>query len=137
MIGIALLGALVQTRAVASASASLHALPAAVAGPLAGLARPRRPPAPLPATLPAGYSAARFHQIAASAYIDGIHGSYAVGGIVLLAAAAIAAVAFRPARSAAPAVSPDVVSPAAASADAVSADRRRHRLPSISSRPGT
>ena len=59
------------------------------------------------------------HQIAASAYIDGIHGSYAVGGIVLLAAAAVAAVAFRPARSAAPAVSPDVVSPEPVSADRV------------------
>ena len=37
VIGIALLGALVQTRAVAAASASLRALPAPVAGPLAGL----------------------------------------------------------------------------------------------------
>jgi hypothetical protein len=70
--------------------------------------------------LPAGYPAARLHQIAASAYIDGIHGSYAVGGIVLLVAAAVAAVAFRPARSAAPAVSPEAVSPEAVSPEAVS-----------------
>jgi MFS family permease len=123
VVGIALLGALVQTRAVASAAASLHALPASVAGPLAGLLGHGGPQVPLPAALPAGYSAARLHQIAASAYTDGIHGSYAVGGIVLLAAAAIAAVAFRPARSAAPAVSPDVASPDVASPDAVSADR--------------
>ena len=123
VIGIALLGALVQTRAVASASASLHALPASVAGPLAGLLGHGGAQAPLPATLPAGYSAARFHQIAASAYIDGIHGSYAVGGIVLLAAAVIAAVAFRPARSAAPAAAPEGVSADVASADAISADR--------------
>jgi hypothetical protein len=119
VIGIALLGALVQTRAVASASASLHALPASVAGPLAGLLGHGGPQAPLPATLPVGYSAARLHQIAASAYIDGIHGSYAIGGIVLLVAAAVAAVAFRPARSAVPAVSPDVGSPEAVSADQV------------------
>ena len=118
VIGIALLGALVQTRAVASASASLYALPASVAGPLAGLLGHGGPQAPLPATLPVGYSAAQFHQIAASAYIDGIHGSYAVGGIVLLLAAAIAAVALRPAHSAAPAASADV-----ASAEVVSADR--------------
>jgi MFS family permease len=123
VIGIALLGALVQTRAVASASASLHALPASVAGPLAGLLGHGGAQAPLPATLPAGYSAARFHQIAASAYIDGIHGSYAVGGIVLLVAAVIAAVAFRPARSAAPAAALDGVSADVASADAISADR--------------
>ena len=106
VIGIALLGALVQTRAVAAASASLRSLPASVAGPLAGLLGHGGPQAPLPATLPAGYSAARLHQIAASAYIDGIHGSYAIGGIVLLVAAAVTAVAFRPARSAAPAVVP-------------------------------
>jgi MFS family permease len=119
VIGIALLGALVQTRAVASASASLHPLPASVAGPLAGLLGHGGPQAPLPATLPAGYSAARLHQIAASAYIDGIHGSYAIGGIVLLVAAAVAAAAFRPARSAVPAVSPDVASPEAVSANRV------------------
>jgi hypothetical protein len=70
----------------------------------------------LPATLPVGYSAARLHQIAASAYVTGIHGSYAVGGIVLLAAAAV--VAFRPARSAAPAMSADPVS-----LDSVAPDR--------------
>jgi len=76
--------------------------------------------------LPAGYSASLLHQIAASAYMDGIHGSYAVGGIVLLAAAAIAGVAFRPAGSAAPAGSPDAVSadragpPVAVEASAVS-----------------
>ena len=110
VIGIALLGALVQTRAVAAASASLRSLPAPVAGPLAGLLGHGGPQAPLPATLPAGYSAARLHQIAASAYIDGIHGSYAVGGIVLLAAAAVTAVAFRPAPAAAPAVSLEAVS---------------------------
>jgi MFS family permease len=110
VIGIALLGALVQTRAVASASASLRALPASVGGPLAGLLGHGGPQAPLPATLPPGYSAARLHQIAASAYIDGIHGSYAVGGIVLLLAAAVAAVALRPVRSAAPAAAADVVS---------------------------
>jgi hypothetical protein len=110
VVGIALLGALVQTRAVAAASASLHALPASVAGPLAGLLGHGGPQAPLPATLPAGYSAAQLHEIAAAAYINGIHGSYAVGGIVLLVAAAAAAVAFRPARSAAPAVSPGLVS---------------------------
>ncbi len=124
VIGIALLGALVQTRAVAAASASLRSLPASVSGPLAGLLGHGGPQAPLPATLPAGYSAARLHQIAASAYIDGIHGSYAVGGIVLLVAAAVAAVAFRPARSAVPAVSPDVVSPDdVVSPEGVSADR--------------
>jgi hypothetical protein len=117
VIGIALLGALVQARAVATESASLRSLPASVSGPLAGLLGHGGPQAPLPATLPAGYSAARLHQIAASAYIDGIHGSYAIGGLVLLVAAAVAAVAFRPARSV-PAVSPDVASP-----DAVSDDR--------------
>jgi MFS family permease len=121
VIGIALLGALVQTRAVASASASLHALPASVAGPLASLLGHGGPQAPLPAALPAGYSAAQFHQIAASAYIDGIHGSYAVGGIVLLLAAAIAAVALRPARSAAPAPSAGVASAGVASAGVASA----------------
>jgi EmrB/QacA subfamily drug resistance transporter len=110
VIGIALLGALVQTRAVAAAAASLHSLPASVAAPLAALLGHGGPQAPLPATLPAGYSAARLHQIAASAYVTGIHGSYAVGGIVLLVAAAVAVVAFRPARSAAPVVSPDPVS---------------------------
>ena len=108
VIGIALLGALVQTRAVASASASLRSLPAPVAGPLAGLLGHGGPQAPLPATLPAGYSAARLHQIAASAYIDGIHGSYAIGGIVLLVAAAVTVVMFRPARAAAPVASPEV-----------------------------
>jgi MFS family permease len=117
VIGIALLGALVQTRAVASATASLRSLPAPVAGPLAGLLGHGGPQAPLPATLPAGYSAARLHQIAASAYIDGIHGSYAVSGIVLLAAAVVAAVAFRPARSAAPAASPEPIAAGAVSAD--------------------
>jgi MFS family permease len=110
VIGIALLGALVQTRAVASAAASLSSLPSSVSGPLAGLLGHGGPQAPLPATLPAGYSAARLHQIAASAYIDGIHGSYAVGGIVLLIAAAVTVVMFRPARSAATVGSPDVVS---------------------------
>jgi hypothetical protein len=120
VIGIALLGALVQTRAVASASASLHSLPVSVAGPLAGLLGHGGPQAPLPATLPAGYPAARLHQIAASAYIDGIHGSYAVGGIVLLLAAAVAVATLRPARSAVPAASPDVASPDAVSADRVS-----------------
>jgi DHA2 family methylenomycin A resistance protein-like MFS transporter len=124
VIGIALLGALVQTRAVAAASASLRSLPASVSGPLAGVLGHGGPQAPLPATLPAGYPAARLHQIAASAYIDGIHGSYAVGGIVLLVAAAVAAVAFRPARSAAAAVPPDVVSPDdVVSPEGVSADR--------------
>jgi hypothetical protein len=123
VIGIALLGALVQTRAVASASASLHALPASVAEPLAGLLGHGGPQAPLPATLPAGYSAARLHQIAASAYIDGIHGSYAIGGIVLLAAAVVAAVALRPARAAAAAASAEVVSSDVAPPAAVSADR--------------
>jgi MFS family permease len=123
VIGIALLGALVQTRAVASASASLHALPASVAGPLAGLLGHGGPQAPLPAALPAGYSADRLHQIAASAYIDGIHGSYAIGGIVLLAAAVVAAVALRPARAAAAAASAEVVSSDVAPPAAVSADR--------------
>jgi MFS family permease len=119
VIGIALLGALVQTRTVAAAAAaSLHSLPASVAAPLAGLLGHGGPQAPLPAALPAGYSAARLHQIAASAYVTGIHGSYAVGGIVLLVAAAVAAVAFRPTRSAAPAVSPDPVS-----LDSVTPDR--------------
>lgn len=108
VIGIALLGALVQTRAVASASASLRSLPAPVAGPLAGLLGHGGPQAPLPPTLPPGYSAARLHQIAASAYIDGIHGSYAIGGIVLLVAAAVTVVMFRPARAAAPVGSPEV-----------------------------
>jgi hypothetical protein len=100
-----------------------------VAGPLAGLLGHGGPQAPLPATLPAGYSAARLHQIAASAYIDGIHGSYAIGGIVLLVAAAVAAAAFRPARSAVPAVSPDVTSPDVASPEAVSADRVASSVP--------
>jgi hypothetical protein len=49
VIGIALLGALVQTRAVAAASASLRSLPAPVAGPLADVpTRPFRCPGRVP-----------------------------------------------------------------------------------------
>jgi EmrB/QacA subfamily drug resistance transporter len=86
VVGIALLGALVQARAVTSSLKSLHSLPALTATPLAGVLGHGGPQAALPSTLPAGYTAARLHQIAAEAYVTGIHGAFLIGAIVLLVA---------------------------------------------------
>jgi EmrB/QacA subfamily drug resistance transporter len=91
VIGIALLGALVQARAVASSLRSLHSLAPSAAAPLAAALGHGGPQAPLPARLPAGYTAARLHHIAADAYVAGIHGSFLVSAIVLLVAGAAAA----------------------------------------------
>jgi EmrB/QacA subfamily drug resistance transporter len=99
VIGIALLGAFVQTRAVSSALHSLRSLPASAAAPLAGTLGHGGAQAPLPTVLPAGVTAGRLHQISQTAYVSGIHGAYLVGGIVLLVAAGVAAVWLRPSRN--------------------------------------
>jgi EmrB/QacA subfamily drug resistance transporter len=107
VIGIALLGAFVQTRAVSSALAALKSLPANVATPLAGALGHGGAQAPLPAVLPPGVTADHLHQISQTAYVSGIHGAYLVGGVVLLVAAGVAAALLRLARKpAAPVMNP-------------------------------
>lgn len=101
VIGIALLGAFVQTRAVGSAASVLrslpHPLPAGAAGSLAAALGHGGAQAPLPTGLPPGISAARLHQVGAAAYIHGVHGAFLVSGFILLAAALAAALLLRPA----------------------------------------
>jgi EmrB/QacA subfamily drug resistance transporter len=91
VVGIAILGAFVQARAVASSTAALHFLPASVAAPLAAALGRGGPRAALPTLLPAGLTAARLHQTAGQAYVTGIRFSFLVSAIVLLAAGAMAA----------------------------------------------
>jgi EmrB/QacA subfamily drug resistance transporter len=95
VIGIALLGALVQGRAVTASLKALHPLTPAIAAPLAASLGHGGPQAALPTSLPAGYSTARLRHIAADAYVAGIHGSFLVGAIVLLVAGATAALLLR------------------------------------------
>jgi len=100
VVGIALLGALVQARAVAASMTALRALPSPVAVPLAAALGRGGPQAVPPASLPAGFTAARLHQIASLAYVTGIRSSFLISGIVLLAAAVIAALFLGAARRA-------------------------------------
>lgn len=100
VVGIALLGALVQTRAVGAAAAALRSLPNATADRLAAELGHGGPAAALPQVLPAGLTAARLHVVSANAYVVGIHAAYAVDAVVLFVAAFVAAVMLRPGRTA-------------------------------------
>ncbi|MEU2358195.1 MFS transporter [Streptomyces misionensis] len=98
VIGIALLGALVQNRVVKSSLDALKPLPDSVATPLAKELGHGGAQTPLPSALPPGLTPERLHQVSQTAYVSGIHGAYLVGGIVLLAAAGVAAAFLRPIR---------------------------------------
>jgi len=91
VVGIAILGATVQARAVASSTAALRFLPSRVAAPLAVALGRGGSQAARPALLPAGLTAARLHQIAGQAYVTGIRSAFFASAIVLLAAAVTAA----------------------------------------------
>jgi EmrB/QacA subfamily drug resistance transporter len=117
VVGIALLGALVQTRAVTSAASALRSLPLppGAAHWLAAALGHGGAEAPLPSRLPAGVSAEQLHQVSAAAYIHGIHGAFLVSGFILVAAAVAAALLLRP-------VSAKLAAPAAGGAREVSHD---------------
>ncbi|MCU1493030.1 MAG: drug resistance transporter, EmrB/QacA subfamily [Acidimicrobiaceae bacterium] len=110
VVGIALLGALVQTQASRSAASALHGLPQAAAGKLAADLSRGGAQVALPSSLPLGLSPARFHAIGADAYVSGIHAAFAVDALVLLAAALVAGALLRTGRRAAvAAVEPEPV----------------------------
>jgi len=93
VVGIALLGALVQTRATAAAAARLAALPAPARAHVASLLGHAGAAAGERGT--AGQSGAALHSLAGEAFVFGIHGAFFVGALVLLAAAAVAGVFLR------------------------------------------
>jgi hypothetical protein len=108
VVGIALLGALVQARAVSHAASALRALPHATAEAIASALGHGGAEATLPTVLPPGFSAARLHAISAEAYVTGVRTAFAIDALVLLAAAVIAAVLLRGARPSRTAAKPAV-----------------------------
>ncbi len=119
VVGIALLGALAQSRAAASAAHQLQAVPAAlrtrVAGALAQAAAGQPPAHPVP-----GITAAGLHHVAATAFVNGIRAAYLIDAVVVLAAAVVALAWLRP-RPPARAVAPGTAEPAETPAEVAAA----------------
>jgi DHA2 family methylenomycin A resistance protein-like MFS transporter len=99
VLGIALLGSLVTTRAVAAVNHALVGVASPAADRLAQLLGHGGALSPLPRVLPAGYDAARLHAISAAGFVTGIHLAFRIDAAVLLAASACAAVLLRPGRA--------------------------------------
>jgi EmrB/QacA subfamily drug resistance transporter len=95
VVGIALLGALVQTTASNSAASQLHALPKSVAAGLASTLGHGGAQLVTPGRLPAGWSAQRLQAIGGEAYVTGIHSAFVIGGLVLLLASFAAGLLIR------------------------------------------
>jgi predicted MFS family arabinose efflux permease len=101
VVGIALLGALVQTRASNSAASKLTGLPGPTAHRLASTLGHGGAQVVTPGRLPTGWTTARLQGIGADAYVAGIHSAFVAGGAVLLFASLAAAVLIRSRRAAA------------------------------------
>jgi DHA2 family methylenomycin A resistance protein-like MFS transporter len=86
VVGIALLGALVQTTTSNSAAGRLAGLAAPTARQLAATLGHGGAQLVAPARLPAGWSSARLQAIGGESYVAGIHSAFVVGGLVLLLA---------------------------------------------------
>jgi DHA2 family methylenomycin A resistance protein-like MFS transporter len=95
VVGIALLGALVQTTASTSAATHLTSLPEPVARRLSATLGHGGAQLVSPGQLPRGWTAERLETIGSQAYVAGIHSAFVVGGSVLLLASLAAGVLIR------------------------------------------
>jgi hypothetical protein len=95
VVGIALLGALVQTTASNSAADQLRGLPRSTAERLASTLGHGGAQLVTPGRLPAGWSTQRLQAIGGDAYVSGIHSAFAIGGLVLLLASLAAGLLIR------------------------------------------
>jgi EmrB/QacA subfamily drug resistance transporter len=95
VVGIALLGALVQTTASNSAASRLTGLPETVARRLSATLGHGGAQLVTPGKLPGGWSAQRLETIGSEAYVAGIHSAFLVGGFVLLLASLAAGLLIR------------------------------------------
>lgn len=95
VVGIALLGALVQTTASTSAATHLTSLPASVARRLSATLGHGGAEVVSPGKLPGGWTGQRLETISSQAYVAGIHSAFVVGGSVLLLASLAAGVLIR------------------------------------------
>jgi EmrB/QacA subfamily drug resistance transporter len=95
VVGIALLGALVQTTASTSAATHLTGLPEPVARRLSATLGHGGAQLVSPGKLPLGWTAQRLEAIGSQAYVTGIHSAFVVGGSVLLLASLAAGVLIR------------------------------------------
>jgi DHA2 family methylenomycin A resistance protein-like MFS transporter len=95
VVGIALLGALVQTTASANAADRLRGLPKAISTPLASALGHGGAELNVDAHLPTGWTQVAIARIGGEAYVAGIHMAFVVGGVVLLFASLAAALLIR------------------------------------------
>jgi DHA2 family methylenomycin A resistance protein-like MFS transporter len=95
VVGIALLGAIVQTTASATAATHLTSLPASIARRLSATLGHGGAQLVSPGELPRGWTTQRLETIGSQAYVTGIHSAFVVGGSVLLLASLAAAVLIR------------------------------------------
>jgi DHA2 family methylenomycin A resistance protein-like MFS transporter len=96
VVGIALLGALVQNRSAASAAGALNRLAPGLRRQVAAvIAHGGGAPASVTSVVPASH----IHQVAGAAFVSGIGAAYTVDGVVLVAAGVIAALFLRERRA--------------------------------------
>jgi len=95
VVGVALLGALVQTTASSSAVNRLSGLPQAIAARLASALGHGGAQLTAPTRLPAGWTQADVARVGGEAYVAGIHAAFILGGAVLLIASFAAGVLIR------------------------------------------
>jgi hypothetical protein len=95
VVGIALLGALVQTTASNSAASRLTGLPESAVRRLSSTLGHGGAQLVTPGRLPAGWSTERLETIGGEAYVAGIHSVFVVGGFVLLLASLAAGLLIR------------------------------------------
>jgi hypothetical protein len=90
VVGIALLGALVQTKAAARASGQLIGLPRLISAPISEAIGRGGAQFRFTSSLPVGWTANDITRVAGNAYVEGIRAAFILGGGVLLVAAVAA-----------------------------------------------
>lgn len=99
VVGIALLGAVVQTKAAASASGQLIGLPRLISAPISEAIGRQGAQFRFTSSLPVGWTANEITRVAGNAYVAGIRTAFILGGGVLLVAAVAACLLLRVGRS--------------------------------------
>jgi predicted MFS family arabinose efflux permease len=108
VVGIALLGAVVQTTASGDVAKRLSHVPLSVAGPLSSALGHGGAQLSPSTRLPTGWTVAALERAGAAGYVAGIHAAFVLGGMVMLAAGIAAGAFIRIGRSAANATRDDV-----------------------------
>jgi EmrB/QacA subfamily drug resistance transporter len=137
VVGVALLGALVQTTASSSAISRLSGLPPAIATPLASALGHGGAQLTAPTQLPAGWTQADVARVGGEAYVAGIHSAFIVGGAVLLIAAFAAGLLIRVGRERPLGATEAVAAERLPQARVGAASEKSYGLPAIAGHNGT